>query len=317
MNRLAVYVIAAVICVTTTGKVRAEEPKVPGNAYKYLNLQASIQSWNPADPIDSHKLHSKGSCSHNGAVGIGVGGKNGFSVEVRCLSSKQKMAAMVELVPAESNKKLTASTIDVDLSDLRPDYMEVTKDDDGRIYFLIIEPTIVEAKLPSQFKVEDLAIYDWDFSSSPVILDDEIYVGRVGMSGGPVVGIEIAGIASLEFSLLPLKEASAIGTLQEGTLTIKIDDHAVMISGVRNGAAKLTLEGPYKVWVRKITSSGSVEEMKSLFREQLQIIEKRKVDGDLLITDDVITRLKGFLESGRPILLGSRARSIQKGDLEE
>ena len=48
-------------------------------------------------------------------------------------------------------------------------------------------------------------------------------------------------IASLVFSLLPLKDATPIGTLQGSILAIKIDDHAIMISGVRKDAAKQTL----------------------------------------------------------------------------
>lgn len=74
------------------------------------------------------------------------------------------------------------------------DSQNQTKGDDGRIYFLIIEPEIVETKLPTQFKIEHLAIYDWDFPSSPVILDGEIYVGRVGMSGGSLVGIALGEV---------------------------------------------------------------------------------------------------------------------------
>lgn len=118
MNRLAAFVFAALVCVTVTGKVRTDEPIVSGDAYRYFNLKPSIRSWNPADPIQSHKQHSKGTCSHGGTVGIGVGGKNGFSVEVRCLTGNQKVTAVVKLEPAESNKTLKASTTEVDLSDL-------------------------------------------------------------------------------------------------------------------------------------------------------------------------------------------------------
>ena len=115
----------------------------------------------------------------------------------------------------------------------------------------------------------------------------------------------------------PLKDAKPIGTLQDGTLAIKIDDHAIVITGVRNGAAKQTLDGPYKVWVKKVEGSGSVDEMRKLFREQLQVVEKRKADGDSSITDEVIARIKGFIESGRPMLLGSHARSLRDDELGE
>ncbi|MCA9050774.1 MAG: hypothetical protein KDA89_18675, partial [Planctomycetaceae bacterium] len=297
--------------------VRADESIVAAEANRSFSLQASIRSWNPADPIHSHKQHSRGMCSPGGTIGIGVGGKNGFSVEVRCLPGDRSMAAVIKLEPSESNRTLDASTTEVDLSDLHSDYISVAEDDDGRKYFLIIEPEILETRLPTQFKAEALAIYDWDFPSSPVIVDDEVYVGRVGMSGGPVVGIDIAGIAGIEFSLLPLKDGTPTGTLQGGTLTIGTDDHVVMISGVRNGAAKQTLDGPHKVWVRNTAGSNSAEEMKTLLREQLQLIEKRKADGDASITDDVIARVRGFIESGRPMLLGSHARSVRQGDLQE
>lgn len=295
----------------------ADDSVKPDDVYRYANLQVSIRSWNPDNPIQTHKRHSSGSCSHGGTVGLGVGGENGVSVEVRCLPGRESIIADIKVEPYESNVTTKPSQNEIELSDLRNKFIEVSKDENGRVYFLVIQPEIVEAKLPAQFDVEVLAPYDWDFPSSPVILNDETFVGRVGMSGGTLVGIEIAGIANLEFSLLPLKDAKPIGTLQGGNLTIKTDDNVIVISGVRNGTAKDVLEGPFKVWVRQLKSSSTKKELQDAFSEQLRTLEKRQAEGDLSITNDVIDRIKSYIKTGRPMLLGSSARDVRKNELGE
>jgi hypothetical protein len=84
-----------------------------------------------------------------------------------------------------------------------------------------------------------------------------------------------------------------------------------------HGAAKETLEGPYKVWVRQLESSGTTQEVQDAFSEQLQLLEKRQADGDSSITDDVINRIKDFIKTGRPMLLGSSARDVSDKELTE
>ena len=318
MKRVNQLLIAtAVSLVVVQSVVAAESSEGAADAYRYSNLKIAIRSWNPNDPVQTHRQHSSGSCSHGGAVGVGVGGENGFHANVRCLPGKDRIAAEVKIEPSRSNTTTKSNQSEIDLSDMRSDFIEVSKDDDGSVYFLIIEPEVVEAKKPTKFNVEELAPYDWNFPFSPVVLNDEVYVGRIGMSGGSLAGIEIAGVANLEFSLLPLTDAKPIGRLQSGILTIKTDEYEVAVSGVRNGAAKETREGPFKVWVRQLESSSTSDELQSHFRDQLQELKKRQKDGDIAITDEVIERIQRFVATGRPMLLGSSARDVRKEEISE
>ncbi len=317
MSVLKVVIIGA-IWIGLFHSLRAEEPADVGNgAYRYPNLQVAIQSWIPGDAIQSYRSHSSGSCSHGGTVGLGVGGKGGFGANVRCLTKQNRIASEFSIEPYESNKSLKPSTTEVDLSDLQSDLIEVTKDDDGRVYFLSLRPELVEVKLPATFSVDKLAPFDWDFANSPVVLDDEFYVGRIGMSGGSMAGISIVGVTNIEFSLRPLKSAEPIGMLQNGMLTIKLENNTIDISGVRNGADKVTLEGPFKVWVKILDDGGNIQEVQDAFRQQLELLEKRRADGDASITDDVLARIEHFIKEGRPMLLGSNARDVRKDELME
>ena len=217
----------------------------------------------------------------------------------------------------ESNKSLKPSSIEVDLSDLHSDFIEVTKDDDGRVYFLTIRPEVVEAKLPETLSIGKLAPFDWHFPNSPVILDDEIVLGRMGVDGGSLAGITVVGVTKIEFSLRPLKSAEPIGTLKNGTLNIKLDNHTIAISGIRNGADQVTLDGPFKVWVKILDNGGNIQDIQDAYRQQLELLEKLRADGDANITDDMIARIKRFMKEGRPMLFGSNARDVRKDELSE
>ncbi|WP_218933511.1 hypothetical protein [Rubripirellula lacrimiformis] len=234
---------------------------------------------------------------------------------VRCIPDLDRIAAEVSISPSKANKTLQASELVVDMSNMRTSYLLVSKDEDNRSYVLSIEPEVIEEKPPKAFTIEDLLPFDWDFPQSPVVLNDEIYVGRIGMSGGSLVGIAIAGIADLKFSLRQLKDAEPTGVLQHGTLTIKTKNDVIVISGVRNGANKLTLQGPYKVWVRSTGENVSNDEYKRLMNSQLDAIQKRKAEGDASITDEAIERIKSFVNEGRPMLIGSSARDVRDSDL--
>lgn len=308
----------ALVCALTLNShhpLSAEETNSKEALLRYVNLQVGIRSWVTGDTLDTYRTHSSGSCSNGGTVGLGVGGKGAFNVDVRCIPDRDRIAAEISIQPSDDNTTLQASDSVVDLSDMRPKFIEVTKDGDERSYFLVIGPEIIEAKGPRAFTTKELAPFDWDFPQSPVVLNDEIYVGRIGMSGGSLAGITIAGVADLQFSLRPLKNAEPIGSLQGGTLTIKTGDDEIVISGVRNGANKQTLEGPFKVWVRSTGEDVTNAQYKRMMSVQLEAIRKRKAEGDASITDEVIDRVKGFVDEGRPMLIGSSASDVRDNDL--
>jgi hypothetical protein len=265
----------------------------------------------------TYRQHSSGSCSYGGTVGIGVGGPNGFNAEIQCLPTNDRIAAAFSIEPSKENAVTKPSESEVDVSDMRPDFIEVAKGDDGRVYFLIVEPEMVKLRPPRALTVDDLSPFDWDFPQSPVVLNDNIYVGSIRMGGGSLIGVTIAGVADLEFSLREIKNAEPIGTLQSGRLTIKYGDHQIVISGVRNGADKRTLEGPYKVWVRSTDTDVSGDKYKLQMAEQVKVIQARKDKGDMMITDDIIEQFKAFVDDNRPMLIGSSSREVQAHDLVE
>ena len=194
----------------------------------------------------------------------------------------------------------------------------IAEDGDGRTYRLKIRPEISETKLAHKFDVASLQLEAFDFTRSPVILNDEHYVGQLGMSGGTLSGIEIAGVASIEFSLFQLKDAKPLGTLKDGALFIKNGEQTVLIAGVQNGAQPQTLTGgPYKVWVRWKAPSLLLSETQKKIATQIQILKKRQANGETNITDDAIARLQAFADSGRPMLFGSFARSVRKDEIRD
>lgn len=292
------------------------EDSTAGVDPRYIpNLNVSIRSWDPANVQATYRQYSSGSCSNGGAVGIGIGGAHGFSATVRCLPTRNRIIAEVAIEPNESNQNLVASKSEQDVSDMRADFIEVTESDDGRVYFLIVEPEMIEVRPPRRFSVDELSPFDWDFSQSPVVLNDSLYVGRLGMSGGSLVGMTIAGVDDLEFSLHEIRNAEPIGSLQSGTLTIKSDAYQITVSGVRNGSRKQILEGPYKVWVRSTGNEVSGEEYQRQMASQMKVLQGMKDNGDARITDDVVSKFRGFVEQNRPLLIGSSAREVADDDL--
>lgn len=302
---------------TPFSSVAAEEPAASKNSSYYPNLKVAVRSWDPENVRATYRQHSSGSCGYGGTVGIGVGGIYGFNAEIQCLPTNHRIAAAVSIEPSNKNATTKASKFEVDVSDMRSDFIEVAKGDDGRIYFLIVEPEMVKLQLPKAFTVGELSPFDWDFPLCPVVLNDNIYVGQVGMAGGSLIGITIAGVADLEFSLREIKNSEPVGTLQSGRLTISYGGEQIVISGVRNGADKRTLEGPYKVWVRATDSDVTGDEYKRQMAEQIKVIQAMKDKGDVTITDDIIEQFKAFVDDNRPMLIGSSSREVQARDLVE
>lgn len=315
MKRFRILILGFAALVTSHAVVSAEESVANKDPIYFPKLKVAIRSWDPENVKATYRQHSSGSCSYGGTVGIGVGGTGGFNAEIQCLPTNDQIAAAVSIEPYKGNANTKPSKSEVDVSDMRPDFIEVAKTEDGRVYFLIIEPEMVKLQSPKVFTVDDLSPFDWDFPQSPVVLNDNLYVGRVGMGGGSLVGITIAGVADLEFSLREIKSSKPIGTLQSGRLTINYGDDQIVISGVRNGAEKRTLQGPYKVWVRSTGVNVSGEDYKRQMAEQVKVIQEMKYKGDVTISKDIIKQFKAFVDDNRPMLIGSTAREVRDRDL--
>lgn len=142
-------------------------------------------------------------------------------------------------------------------------------------------------------------------------------IGRIGMSGGSLCGITISGVDDLEFSLKHIKNAEPIGLLQRGTLTIKKDDAVITISGVRNGAQKVTLDGPYKVWVRSTGKDVKGKAFLEMMAVQIAAMRERKSEGDATLTDEMMKKVTRMVDKKRPMLMSAFTTDVKDRDLEK
>lgn len=311
---LMIVVFGLVIGVTNSGQAAKTA------AYRYCNIRSEIRSWIPGKTLTTYQLHSSGTCSHGGEVGLGVGtGKKNINVNITCSRNPKQIYADVELsvIPHGKNKEKTETvTKKFEMPDLRPQRMELSKGSDGRIYELTLIPEIIEIEKPKTFNLSDLKLQEWDFRSSPVILNDQIYVGQMGVSGANLVGVDIVGHATCEFSLIPWKDSKPTGTLNDGVLNLKGKDISIMISGVHNGAQRQILEGgPYLVWTKWTEPKLSKVESQALVRQHIELLQKRREEGDLTITPEILRRMKEFAKSGKPMLMGSSGRDLRPSEI--
>ena len=295
-----------------------KEAEATEPVYRYPMLHVTLESWQADDPVQTYSKHGSGTCSVGSTTGVGVGGKGNFNVNVTARSKDKVLKAEVNVDVGEGETSAKPMKMTVLLKQMQTAELTLAEDGDGRTYRLKIRPEIMEVKPARKFDVVSLQLEAFDFTQSPVILNDEHYVGQIGMSGGTLSGIEIAGVANIEFSLFPLKDAKPLGTLQDGSLFIKNGEQTVLIAGVRNGTQPKTLTGgPYQVWVRWNEPKLSLSETQKKVAEQIKLLRQRQADGETNITDDAIVRLQAFADSGRPMLFGSFARSVRKDELEK
>jgi len=242
-----------------------------------------------------------------------------FEVQMVAKLKAQRFLINVTVTPAEEDKQTKAQTIDYDLTDLHQRSLEIARDDDGRIYRLSLVPSIMERPKPRQFKTEELRLEDWTFPSSPVIVNDQDYVGRLSFGSSPVGWCDIPGLAKIEFSLFHLKDALPIGTLEKGVINIVHESGAsVRISEVKNGANREVLEGgPYRVWVRWTKASQTMEEYREEMKKYLASLREQVQKGEKAMSPGTLERLEKLSEAGRIISLDSGVRGLDDVELVE
>ena len=295
-----------------------KESETPEAIYRYPLLHVTLESWQADDPVQTYRKHSSGTCGVGSTTGVGVGGKANFDVSVTARSKDKVLKAEMKVNVGEGETYAKPMNATILLKQMQAAEVTIADDGDGRTYRLKIRPEIVEKKPAHKFDIKSLQLEAFDFTRSPVILNDEHYVGQIGMSGGTLSSIEIAGVANIEFSLFQLKDAKPLGTLQDGSLFIKNGEQTVLIAGVRNGTQPQTLTGgPYKVWVRWKKPALSLSDTQERITEQIKLLKQRQADGETNITDEVITRLQAFADSGRPMLFGSFTRSVRNDEVKK
>ncbi len=222
--------------------------------YKYYSVDINFFSIDQTAPIDSYKRYGAGNAGDGGMVSLGCHDDlRKFRVEVTGINREGRFVAKVSIIPEKNDPHTKENSFEVDLTGLKPRGFELTKSDDGRVYMLNLTPGIaVVDNRPKRADDTAFRFSRWSLHNSLVILNDRVYAGQMGCSGGPLAYISYPGFAKVEFSLEPFRGAKRLGTLKDGRIQIRSEDgQSLDIYGVKNGVHRLQLPGgPYEVWVR-------------------------------------------------------------------
>jgi hypothetical protein len=316
--RLGFLSLAAIALVSSTVFGQASKPE---DAFsRQFGADAKVYSFRPGEESTTYRSSGGGSVGPNGTLTLGIGSQQRhFDVRIMAKLKAQRFLATVTVKPTKDDTHTKAQEIDYDLSDLTPRSLEIARDDDGRVYRLSLVPSINEKPLPVQFNVTDLLLEYWAFPSSPVILNDQDYIGRFSMGRAPLAWCDIPGLAKVEFSLLHLKYALPLGTLENGVINITHENGTTLqIRDVKNGTNQDVLSGgPYRVWVRWKKPSQSIEEYRESLKREVASLRERISKGDLSLPAGTLERLEKMSESGRVGLIGNGIRGVEPGDLAQ
>lgn len=282
---------------------------------------AKVVSFRPGETLTTYRRQPSGGVGPGGTLTLGArdGGRH-FDVKIVGKLKSQRFIANVSVKPTEEDKKGTkAQEIEYDLSDLAQRMLEIARDDDGRLIQLSLVPSIRDVPQPRQFKAANLGLENWTFAASPVILNDQDYLGQFSMSSSPVAHCDIPGLAKIEFSLFHLKDAQPLGTLERGVVTIRHENGTTLrISDVKNGGNPEVLRGgPYKVWVRWLKPSETIEEYRESTKKHLSLLKERIKDGELAISAKRLEQLEKMTESGRIEVSEFGARGLEDDEVVE
>jgi hypothetical protein len=279
--------------------------------------QVAVRLYSIEDGLDTYVLHGEGMGSGRRAtIGLGCSvGERHFQIKVQMSTEGGKLAATVELEESFRGEHVRTASIDAHVSKLEAWEHEIGQDPEtGRRYVLAILPNVlVEDKRPQAMGLERLGLARFAFDNSVVIVDDDIYLGKLSLGGGEVATIEAAMLGRLEFSLMPLRGAQILGTLDQGLLRIDLPDARVVeIHGVRNGEMDAPLPGgPFQVWVRWTPNEQPAEQW------ALERLAASRERSGLPATPEAITRewdsqTRARVRAGR--LMISAVRNITDAD---
>jgi len=275
----------------------------------------------PDQGIRSVKSSGHGSVGGKGKLSLGFShGTRKFAAIVASVIQNERFIAKVSVEPSKSDSRTRALTDkEFDLTDLQPQVVEIARDDDGRVYRLHLYPNVISRRLPRQFDAADLKLDVWKFKNSQVVLNRTDLLGEMNSFGAAIGFVDIAGVAKVEFSLLPLADAEVLGFLKDGRIEIKHDDQVLTISGVYNGLAGTVLGGgPYQLWVRWLDPSRTMEEYRVGIQNQLETIKAEVANGERESPPQrTLEYLQKAAQSDRVLMLSSGMRAPRKGELQQ
>ncbi len=311
--------LTLIALLTFSSTLYGEEPKDDDDAFRQYWADATLYSLQPGLEMATYRSTGGGGVGPGGTLTTGVADKKRrFEVSVAGKLKAHRFVATVYVTPAKEDTHTPAQSIEYDLSDITPRSLEIARDEDGRVYRLNLTPRIIVRPRPKQFKVSDLQLESWSFPESPVLLNDQDYIGQLGMSSGTLAWCDIPGLAKIEFSLLHLKNAAPIGSLKDGVINIAHENGTTLtISNVKNGIDQELLNGgPYRVWVRWNKSTESVEEYHKSLKAQIAMLKERVKNGESLRRGS-LERLEKMSESDRIGLMSNGLRQVKPDDLAD
>ena len=316
-NRRFVGLMALATAATLGSPSFGQEPKSDDRPSLEYWADASLYSFHPKEELATYHSHNGGGVGPNGTLSFGVVYKHhDFEATMIAKRKGQRFLVNVTVKPGEQETRARAQEIDYDLSDLNPRSLDIARDDDGRVYRLMLIPRIKEEPKPREFEASDLKLEYWTFHGSPVVLNDQDYVGRLSMSIGPIASCDVPGLAKIEFSLLHLRAGLPAGTLEDGVINIAHGGTTLRISDVKNGAnAEVLAGGPYRVWVRWNKPTQTVEEYRQSLKEHIASLRARVESGDLSLSPGTLERLEEMSESDRIGQIGGGVRGVEDDDL--
>ncbi len=288
-------------------------------ASRHYHVDAKMYSVKPDGGLEGYRGYPGGSVGPTGQLGLGVSsGDRDFTVMIRGSKSHGRFTVRVMVEPKKNDSRTAALERVFDLSELEPRMLDVARDDDGRVYRLNLFPRVIEKQAPKAFRAADLILDRWCFQSSQIILNDQDYLGQMGVSGGQIAWADIPGLAKIEFSLSPLTDAAQEGILNKGILNITHNKTHIRITNVLNGVEPKVLQGgPYHVWVRWMKPSQTVDQHRESWKKQLSTIRKKIESGDIELPKGTVDRMERMMRSDRVLQVSCGVRSLQKSDVQK
>jgi len=316
--------LGILLCTETArclGQTPVESPETDSKPPKYsFFADVSGYSLNPDDSFSTFEDQGSGGAGPGGTFGMTIGqGAQRFSVSLTGRQKGHQFLAdlSVRNVTGGADEDLKELSQTLNLTDLQPHVIDIAKDPDGRVYRVKILPRLIEHVQPKKFRLEDLGLDAWKFFNSAVILNDQDYIGTIGMTtdGSSVASLDIAGLANIEFSLTEMTDSKPEGVLRFGTISISHDGTLVQIRGVSNGKSLEQVPGPYLVYVRWKASSQKLDDARAMLRTQLTMLNAQIEKGDISIPKEALAALQKMADSDRAFILSSGSRLLLKNEI--
>jgi len=313
MTRELTQSVSLIYCVlalaTAADRCAAQPAPQSPDEIKSYRVDAAMVSFDASQSLDSYRGGGKLSGSPGATLGTSTPDSDIsilLLVESNRLYADATIKNRIESGPNNPKKQR------FDLTNLRPQVIDLGTAKDGRNYQLTLIPTVRTVSLrPKPFSEAADDLYRLKFHFSRVTLNDEQYVGRMLASDATVFSIDVCDVAFLEFSLRHLKGAKPWGRLQDGRVTFRHPDGTTIeIDNVTNGSDdRVVGNGPYLVWVRWEDPRQTAEEYHTqlaAYRDRIQSGEMPATEGTLAIVEKELVREPG------PWVISSGAREPSK-----